>query len=989
MVERVLNVHLRGEAEALPDFMAIRDGEVGLECLRRAVAFPAAARGVVVERPVLHADGDGAADAEAVEEMIAGERVVVRQHEAVLRIADGGLAFLGDDADAFRAVGVGPEIGNVRGGEPGDAGERGAVGADEKLEHAAEVARLEAAVVVGGLRPIRAGAVVHHRDGEGGRGALGEDRRGIDLGVEAVDAGGDDRGVGGDHEGRAVLVGDGAVAHEELVVPEERVIFVGEILAVARGGGEAQAPVAGGAGREDDFETARRAVEVDPLVLGAGGAVVRAVEASGVDEIADAGARVDHLVLRVGAVILDGTGDPAVARVELEADLLAGAAGSARSVTERIVGVDERGVVGAGEVVVGAQPVADTHVNAEVVAAIGLGAFGPGFDDGGGDVGRALEGLVTADPDEGDEAVLEPACVVGRVVTGDAVFPVVAVVVLAADAGEAGELGEAEGIIGPHPRRVAGVAGHADVVHAIDGDARAVPAAPHEGFFHGAAADGPPDAGHRGAAEVAGNRGIVDDVEIRVGEIVGVVGRAGIGPLDVVADEGLALGAAVEKFVGQHRGAAHGPAARGLLGVGVGPAVGPFVERVAVEERGAEAGGAAGVVGGVVVVENVELRREPLGPHGLGSDGEHFVVHVFGAAPAAPRIEVVEGESAVGDGAARPGQSGCGVDGAGETVVEHVGEAEVVAGIGGSVGERDVLLIGVQDALVDRSLALHPEDSTEGRELEGELAVEALRLVADKDAAVFLRVVQIAEAKRDIIAAPVVVELALLGAVLVDAPFALAVAAVEVGALGHGVDRAAGPARPVEQTLRTADDLGALDVERARDADGRGAEIICGARGGKSVAVDRAATEAAHAESLVAEAVARLLGERVGFRIGHDGAGARAVVVEHLLDRRGADVAHEALGEDIGRDRDLVERGVKLRDRVGIEGAVAVVGVGFYLEGIESDEIAGGFFLRRLFLGGGDFGGGGSWHGGLTESRREEREWREEEGGANQGVHGW
>ena len=252
-----------------------------------------------------------------------------------------------------------------------------------------------------------------------------------------------------------------------------------------------------------------------------------------------------------------------------------------------------------------------------------------------------------------------------------------------------------------------------------------------------------------------------------------------------------------------------------------------------------------------------------------------------------------------------------------------------------------------------------------------------------------MRVVQIAEAKRDIIGAPVVVELALLGAVLVDAPFALAVAAVEVGALGHGVDRAAGPARPVEQTLRTADDLGALDVERARDADGRGAEIICGARGGKPVAVDRAATEAAHAESLVAEAVARLLGERVGFRIGHDSAGARAVVVEHLLDRRGADVAHEALGEDIGRDRDLVERGVELRDRVGIEGAVAVVGIGFYLERIEGDEIAGGFFLRSLFLGGVDFGGGGSRRGRLAGGGREEREWREEEGGANQGVHGW
>jgi len=87
--------------------------------------------------------------------------------------------------------------------------------------------------------------------------------------------------------------------------------------------------------------------------------------------------------------------------------------------------------------------------------------------------------------------------------------------------------------------------------------------------------------------------------------------------------------------------------------------------------------------------------------------------------------------------------------------------------------------------------------------------------------------------------------------------------------------------------------------------------------------------------------VAGLLRKGVGVGVRHHGARAGAVAVEHLFDRRRADVAHEFLGEDVGGDGRLVERGVELRERVGIERAVAVVGLGLHLEGIQRDGRAG------------------------------------------------
>ena len=85
-----------------------------------------------------------------------------------------------------------------------------------------------------------------------------------------------------------------------------------------------------------------------------------------------------------------------------------------------------------------------------------------------------------------------------------------------------------------------------------------------------------------------------------------------------------------------------------------------------------------------------------------------------------------------------------------------------MARVGRGVGERDVLLVGVEDALVDGLLGLRADDGAERVELERDLAVEAPGLIADEEAAVALGVVEQREAERDPLPAEVVVQLALL-----------------------------------------------------------------------------------------------------------------------------------------------------------------------------------------------------------------------------------
>ena len=301
-----------------------------------------------------------------------------------------------------------------------------------------------------------------------------------------------------------------------------------------------------------------------------------------------------------------------------------------------------------------------------------------------------------------------------------------------------------------------------------------------------------------------------------------------------------------------------------------------------------------------------------------------------------------------------------------------------MARVGGGVGERDVFLIRIQDAGVVGLARDHANDGAERGDAESDLAVDTLGFVTDEDAAVELVVVEEGDAHGDVFGAPVVVEEELFRAVLIDAEIGAASVAVEGGALGHDVDGAARAAGAVEEALRAAHDIGALDIEEAVHA-GAGAE-----RAGETIAAGRTDADAADAHGLVADAIAGLLAEGVRFGVRHDGARAGAVVQHQLLEVGDTDIANKIFGKDIGGDGDVFKRGVELGERVRIEGAVAVIGRGLHLEGIEGYEVGGGFFL-----GGGDFGGGGSWRGGLTESRREEREWREEEGGANQGVHGW
>jgi len=84
-----------------------------------------------------------------------------------------------------------------------------------------------------------------------------------------------------------------------------------------------------------------------------------------------------------------------------------------------------------------------------------------------------------------------------------------------------------------------------------------------------------------------------------------------------------------------------------------------------------------------------------------------------------------------------------------------------------------------------------------------------------------------------------------------------------------------------------------------------------------------------------------------------------------------ADVADEIFGEDVGGDGDVLELGVELGERVGIEGAVAVVGRGFDIERIRPDEIFGQFFGLGRFGFAGARGGGGWGGGGLPVDGRE------------------
>ena len=140
------------------------------------------------------------------------------------------------------------------------------------------------------------------------------------------------------------------------------------------------------------------------------------------------------------------------------------------------------------------------------------------------------------------------------------------------------------------------------------------------------------------------------------------------------------------------------------------------------------------------------------------------------------------------------------------------------------------------------------------------------------------------------------------------------------------------------------------------------------------------AIDAAHPDGLVADAVARLRQERFPLRrLGADDAGAGAIAGEHLLDRGGADVAHELLREDVGGDGGFVQGRVELRERVGVERPVAVVGLGSYLKGVQRDKILGGLLSRR-----GCRRGGG---GGLGAEREREDEGAEQEGESG-GRHG-
>jgi hypothetical protein len=366
---------------------------------------------------------------------------------------------------------------------------------------------------------------------------------------------------------------------------------------------------------------------------------------------------------------------------------------------------------------------------------------------------------------------------------------------------------------------------------------------------------------------------------------------------------------------------------------------------------------AVGAVGGRVVVERGKLRGEPRSPDGLGRGDEVFVGDVFGGGGAGPRVEIVPRELAVGDGAAGVGIAGDGVFGAGHVVAQKVGEAEVVPGVGGGVGERDVFLIRVQHAGVFGLAGDEADDGAEWGDASGDLSVDALGFMADEDAAVELVVVEQGDADGDILGAPVVIEERLFRAVLIDAEIDAAGGAVEIGAFGDDVDGAACATGAVEQALRAAHDIGALDVEKAVHAN-------AGAEGaGETVATRGAHPDAANAHGLIADAVAGLLAEGIGLGVRHDGARAGAVGEHEVFEVGDADVADEIFGEDIGGDGDVLELGVELGERVGIERAVAVVGHGFDLERIQPDEIVGQFFgLGRLgFAGarGGDGGGRG------------------------------
>ena len=147
-----------------------------------------------------------------------------------------------------------------------------------------------------------------------------------------------------------------------------------------------------------------------------------------------------------------------------------------------------------------------------------------------------------------------------------------------------------------------------------------------------------------------------------------------------------------------------------------------------------------------------------------------------------------------------------------------------MAWIGGGVGERDVLLVGVEDAFVHRLLAVGADHGADRIELERHLAVVTAGLIPDEEPAVALVVLEQREAEGESVGADIHVELRLLRAVLINPVRDGTLAPPEVGALGHGVDGAAGAAGAVEQTLRAADDVGAFDVEGARDADRSAAE---------------------------------------------------------------------------------------------------------------------------------------------------------------------
>jgi hypothetical protein len=167
-------------------------------------------------------------------------------------------------------------------------------------------------------------------------------------------------------------------------------------------------------------------------------------------------------------------------------------------------------------------------------------------------------------------------------------------------------------------------------------------------------------------------------------------------------------------------------------------------------------------------------------------------------------------------------------------------------------------------------------------------------------------------------------------------------AAVEDGALGVEVERAAGPARAVEDGVGPAADIGAVHVEPVVGEDAAVLDHV-----GQVVAGDngfgKTADRGAHVPRL------REPAGRVGAIV--VGAGGE---LEHVGDVFRADVVQEFLREHGDRGRGVEERRVHARAGKRVGRAVAVVALGRDEEGRELDGVA-----RRRRVGGGSSGSRG------------------------------